>query len=150
MGMARSFRHSFREWPLPYETATASERPFRPLGVDFGRSSKSWRRGVRRTGCVLKGPDARQWVCHFVTHSSVVVPVKFAGIFSPRQLVRTVAVGLVLRQPAFAKPDFLAFDDVAGRLLQRALHYPCHLGFLRVVRFEYTRFAWALARRIRA
>jgi len=38
--MARSFRHSFRAWALPYETATALERPFRPLGGRL-RSSRS-------------------------------------------------------------------------------------------------------------
>src|SRR3954463_13184370 len=57
----------------------------------------------------------------------VVVPVELALLLALGELVRAVAVRLVLRQPAFAKPGFLAFDHVAGGLLGCSLYETGHV-----------------------
>src|SRR5439155_25117029 len=66
--------------------------------------------------------DAGEIVPHFVALPGVVIPVELAGLLALGDLVRAVAVRLVLRQAALAQPGLLAFDHVAGRLLRRALH----------------------------
>src|SRR4051812_11645452 len=58
--------------------------------------------------------------------AGTVVPVELAVFLALGELVRAVTKGLVLRQPAFAEPHFLAVDHVAGWLLRRALHESCH------------------------
>src|SRR4051812_4924319 len=70
--------------------------------------------------------DSGEGVADFMSLIGLVVPIEFAGVLVLRQLVRAVAVRLVLRQAALAQPDLLAFDRVFRRFLGRAFDQPGH------------------------
>src|SRR3954465_15039889 len=60
--------------------------------------------------------DARKFARDLVALAGVVVPVELVRVFTQRDLVRAVAIRLVLGQAAFAEPLVLAVDHVLGGL----------------------------------
>src|SRR6185503_18883283 len=70
--------------------------------------------------------DAIEGVGHLVALARFVVPVELSGFLGLRQLVRAVAVRLVLRQAAAAEPLLLAVDHVLRRLREGALNESSH------------------------
>src|SRR5258706_11233335 len=69
----------------------------------------------------LEGADAAEGVLDFVALAGVVVPVELAGLLAFGELVRAIAIRLVLGEAALAQPDFLAFHHVLGGFLLGAL-----------------------------
>jgi hypothetical protein len=65
-------------------------------------------------------------IWYFVALARVVVPVELVWLLPLRKLVRPIAVGLVFREPALAKPGFFSFDDVACGSLWSALYDTRH------------------------
>src|SRR5882672_5646691 len=86
-----------------------------------------------RPWAALEGPDTRELVRHLVALAGVVVPVELAGLLALGELVRAVAERLVLRQAAFAQPDFFSVDDVARRFRGGAFYKAGHIDSL----FDY-------------
>src|SRR3989442_10621847 len=101
------------------------ESPAAALGeMERHRAFRHWLT-AREDGLVgrhSEHPDSLEAVRCLIALAGIVVPVELAGLLALRQLVRAVAIRLVLRQAAFAQPDFFPFGDVAGRLLQGALY----------------------------
>src|SRR5262249_46493989 len=110
--------------------ASSRRRPTFSCGRSARRRSTSRRSRVssRVSYCAtaLEGADARIAIVGVVALAGVVVPVEPVRVLAARQLVRAVAVRLILRQAALAQPHLLAFDDVLGRFLQRALDETWH------------------------
>src|SRR4051812_42745928 len=68
----------------------------------------------------LESADAAETVGDFVTLAGVVVPVELAGLFALGELVRAVAIRLVLGEAAFTQPNLFAVHYVAGGFLRGA------------------------------
>src|SRR5687768_2750137 len=99
-------------------------------------SCSSARVSLRATRCasstsesagVSVGANAGIGFVHLVAGAGLVVPVELAGLLALGELVRAVAVRLVLRQAALAEPLLLAVDHELRRLGRGASHDAGHL-----------------------
>src|SRR4051812_34274461 len=98
------------KWNAIVPSATVSRRTRRMDGAATG----------------LIAADGGEFICHFMALAGVVVPVELVRVLALRDLVRAVAVRLVLRQAAFAEPLVLAVDHVLRGLLGGASYEPGH------------------------